>query len=123
PPYPGGGRRPGGRMRRPALAVFCRAPQKTARRPARRIRVARSGLSYKAPQVQWSQVPVNAESITTLSDLFICPHKKKLENWSEACPDGKIHASVSSIRARKQKHLFWLHADKPESHEWVVSAI
>jgi len=58
-----------------------------------------------------------------LSDLFICPHKKKLENWSEACPDGKIHASVSSIRARKQKHLFWLHADKPESHEWVVSAI
>lgn len=54
-----------------------------------------------------------------MSDLFICPHKKKLENWSEACPGGKIHASISSIRTHKQKHLFWLHAETPESQEWV----
>lgn len=58
-----------------------------------------------------------------MSDLFICPHKKKLGNWSEACPDGKIHASISSIRARKKNHLFWLHAEKPESQEWVASTI
>lgn len=58
-----------------------------------------------------------------MSDLFICPHKKKLENWSEACPDGKVHASISSVRARKQKHLFWLHMEKPENQEWAASTI
>ena len=58
-----------------------------------------------------------------MSDLFICPHKKKLENWSEACPEGKIYASISSIRARKKIHLFWLHAEKPDSQGWVDTAI
>jgi DNA-binding NarL/FixJ family response regulator len=58
-----------------------------------------------------------------LSDLFICPHKKKLENWSEACPDGKVYASISAVRDRQQKHLFWLHAEKPDSQSWVAAAI
>jgi two-component system nitrate/nitrite response regulator NarL len=57
-----------------------------------------------------------------VSDLFICPHKKNLKNWSEACPDGKIHAAVSSVRARKQKHLFWLHAEF-NNEQWVTDTI
>lgn len=57
-----------------------------------------------------------------MSDLFICPHKKNLQNWSEACPDGKIHASVSAIKSRKQKHFFWLHAEAG-NQQGVLQAI
>jgi len=58
-----------------------------------------------------------------LSDLLICPHKKKLENWIEACPDGEIHASVSTIAGRHQKHLFWVHASNHDSQPWVITSI
>lgn len=58
-----------------------------------------------------------------MSDLFICPRKKKLENWSEACPDGKVHPSVTAIPDHKENHLFWLHAEKPDSEAWISSTI
>lgn len=58
-----------------------------------------------------------------MSDLFICPHKKKLENWSEACPDGKIHPTVAAIRNHNENHLFWLHAEKQDSQSWITPAI
>lgn len=58
-----------------------------------------------------------------MSDLFICPHKKKLDNWIETCPDGEIHSSISTISDRHQKHLFWLHAPNHDSQPWVIAAI
>ena len=58
-----------------------------------------------------------------MSDLFICPHKKKLENWSEACPDGKVYPAIASIRNRTETHLFWLHAEKPDSQDWIDATI
>jgi DNA-binding NarL/FixJ family response regulator len=58
-----------------------------------------------------------------LSDLFICQHKKKLENWTVACPDGKVYASVSAVRDRSAKQLFWLHAEKPDNQPWVTQSI
>ena len=58
-----------------------------------------------------------------MSDLLICPHKKTLENWTEACPGGQIYPSVSSIENRKQKHLFWLHAENHDSQAWILAAI
>ena len=60
--------------------------------------------------------------ITTLSDLFVCQHKKHLKNWAEACPDGEIVSAVSSVNDRK-RHLFWLHAASPESQDWIISTI
>lgn len=58
-----------------------------------------------------------------MSDLFICPHKKTLENWSEACPDGKVHPTISGIRNHKENHLFWLHAETPDSQDWINHTI
>ncbi|HEU4708261.1 MAG TPA: hypothetical protein VFS17_03020, partial [Methylophilaceae bacterium] len=58
-----------------------------------------------------------------MSDLFICQHKKKLENWTAACPDGKVYASVSAVRDHRPKHLFWLHAEKPDNQPWVAQSI
>ena len=58
-----------------------------------------------------------------MSDLLICPHKKKLENWSEACPDGKIHPTVDAVRNHKENHFFWLHAEKPDSQAWLNNTI
>lgn len=58
-----------------------------------------------------------------MSDLFICPHKKKLENWSEACPDGRIYASVSAVRSREPGHLFWLHVENPGNQAWAAQCI
>jgi DNA-binding NarL/FixJ family response regulator len=58
-----------------------------------------------------------------LSDLFICPHEKKLENWSEACPDGKVYPTVTGLRNHKEHYLFWLHAEKPDSQDWIAANI
>lgn len=58
-----------------------------------------------------------------MSDLLICPHQKKLENWIETCPDGEIHSSISTNSDRNQKHLFWLHAENHDSQPWVITAI
>jgi two-component system nitrate/nitrite response regulator NarL len=58
-----------------------------------------------------------------LPDLFICPHEKRMENWSEACPDGKVYPSVAAVRDRNANHLFWLHAENPDSEAWVISTI
>lgn len=58
-----------------------------------------------------------------MSDLFICPHEKKLQNWSEACPEGRIYSSVSAVREHGQKHLVWLHVEKSEDQPWAAAAI
>lgn len=58
-----------------------------------------------------------------MPDLFICPHKKKLENWAAACPDGRIHATIPAVRGPSENHLFWLHAEKPDSETWIAATI
>ena len=60
--------------------------------------------------------------ITTLSDLFVCQHEKHLSNWAEACPDGEVIRSVSSVNDH-QTYFFWLHAASPDSQDWVMSTI
>ena len=58
-----------------------------------------------------------------MRDLFICPRNSLLANWSDACPDAKVYASLAAMRrSKKDEYLFWLHADA-NSQPWVASCI
>jgi DNA-binding NarL/FixJ family response regulator len=56
-----------------------------------------------------------------MRDIFICPHGKLLENWSEACPKAMVSAFVKSVPVGEPV-LFWLHANA-NSQAWIENTI
>lgn len=58
-----------------------------------------------------------------MRDLFICSRNSLLANWSEACPEARIFASLASVELpRKEPYVFWLHADV-NNQQWIVASI
>lgn len=58
-----------------------------------------------------------------MRDIFICPRKNLLANWSEACPEATIFQSLSAVELpQKNECLFWLHVDH-DGHQWMVATI
>lgn len=58
-----------------------------------------------------------------MRDLFICPRNSLLANWSDACPEAKVYASLAAVRtSKKDDYVFWLHADV-NSRQWIADCI
>lgn len=58
-----------------------------------------------------------------MRDLFICPRNSLLANWSQACPQAQVYASLVGISLpKKEPYVFWLHADI-NNQQWIVASI
>lgn len=58
-----------------------------------------------------------------MRDLFICPRNSLLANWSQACPQAQVYASLAAISLpKKEPYVFWLHADI-NNQQWIVASI